>query len=79
MPNGRGALSHPGCQRGHVSLSFATGNGDGPSGCLLPPGRRKGVCPAGRQQQGRAGGEVGEVRIGPRTHLAQAVTAASPM
>lgn len=79
VPHSRGALSHPSCQRGRVSLSFATGDGDGPSGCLLPPRRKKGVCPAGRRQRGQAGGEVGEVQIGPRTHLAQAVTAASTM
>lgn len=59
QPHGRGSLSHPGCQRGRVSLSFATGNGDGPSGCLLPPGRRKGVCPAGRWQAGASRGRGG--------------------
>lgn len=61
VPCCRGALSPPGCQQGRVSLSYGMGNSDGPSGCLLPPGRRKGVRPAGWQQRG----EVGEVRIGP--------------
>lgn len=61
VPCCRGALGPPGCQRGRVSLFYAMGNSDGPSGCLLPPGRRKGVCPAGWQRRG----EVGEVRIGP--------------
>lgn len=55
MPRRRGALSHPGCQQGRVSLSFATGNGDGPSGCLLPPGRRK----VSARPAGGGGGEQG--------------------
>lgn len=52
VSHGGRALSHPVCQRGCVSLSC---HGDGPSGCLLPPGRRKGVCPAVWRERGRGG------------------------
>lgn len=45
-------LPPPGCQRGRVSLSFAMGKGNGPSGCLWAPGRRKVSARQGRGGRG---------------------------
>jgi len=53
------ALGPPGCQRGHVSLSFATGDGDGPSGCRLPTRQEDGCLPGRLAAAGTSRGEVG--------------------
>lgn len=41
----RGVLSPPGCQQGRVSLSYATGNSDGPSGVSFATRQEEGCLP----------------------------------